>query len=112
MGTKNDPGHFDCYAAAEPDEPMFVLLGRDKHAPLLVMLWALLRQGDGEADEKIEEALKCADAMCDWRLLIGKPLWNAATLHVALLHAATARLDAHPEGYEHPCLCSECRSYT
>lgn len=33
MGTKNNPGAFDCYANAEPDEPMFVLLGRDKHAP-------------------------------------------------------------------------------
>lgn len=38
MGTKNNPGTFDCYANAAPDEPMFVLLGRDKHAPLLVRL--------------------------------------------------------------------------
>ena len=39
MGTKNNPGTFDCYANAEGDEPMFVLLGRDKHAPTLVWLW-------------------------------------------------------------------------
>ena len=25
MGTKNEPGEFDCYAAAEPDEPMFII---------------------------------------------------------------------------------------
>lgn len=36
MGTKNRPGTFDCYAAAGPDEPLFVLLGRDPVAPLLV----------------------------------------------------------------------------
>ena len=28
MGTKNNPGRFDCYGNAEPDEPIFVLLGR------------------------------------------------------------------------------------
>jgi hypothetical protein len=29
MGTKNQPGKFDtCYANADPDEPMFVLLGK------------------------------------------------------------------------------------
>ena len=33
MGTKNNPGQFDCYRNAEPDEPMFVLLARDERAP-------------------------------------------------------------------------------
>ena len=32
MGTKNNPGKFDCYEHAKPDEPMFVLLGRDLEA--------------------------------------------------------------------------------
>ncbi len=27
------------------------------------------------------------------------------------LLALTARLDEHPEGWEHPCMCAECRSY-
>ena len=44
MGTKNNPGAFDCHAAAEPDEPMFVLLGRDPMAGLLVRLWAKMRE--------------------------------------------------------------------
>lgn len=67
MGTKNNPGKFDCYANAEPDEPMFVLLGRDKHAPLLVKLWAEMRKLDGEDPSKIDEAFKCAHAMIDYR---------------------------------------------
>jgi len=28
MATKKNPGEFDCYANAGPDEPMFVLLAR------------------------------------------------------------------------------------
>ncbi len=44
MATKNNPSEYDCYANAEPDEPMFVLLGRDKHAPTLVWLWSTLRE--------------------------------------------------------------------
>lgn len=27
------------------------------------------------------------------------------------LLALTARLNEHPEGWEHPCMCAECRSY-
>jgi len=68
MGTKNNPGQFDCYANAEPDEPMFILLGRDKHAPLLVKLWADLRQLDGEDNiAKVTEAIQCATAMIRFR---------------------------------------------
>jgi hypothetical protein len=68
MGTKNNPGRFDCYANAEPDEPMFILLGRDKHAPLLVKLWANLRQLDDEDPAKIIEAIQCATAMVKFRV--------------------------------------------
>ena len=46
MGTKNNPGKFDCYENAEPDEPMFVLLGRDPLAAHLVSLWSKIRMGD------------------------------------------------------------------
>ncbi len=46
MGTKNQPGEHDCYTKAEQDEPMFVLLARDKHAPALVWLWATSRKDD------------------------------------------------------------------
>lgn len=66
MGTKNNPGAFDCYEKAEPDEPMFVLLGRDKHAPTLVWLWAVLRNLEGGDGEKVTEAQECAVAMIQW----------------------------------------------
>ena len=111
MGTKENPGQFDCYANAAPDEPMFVLLGRDKHAPTLVRLWALLRQYDGETDDKIAEALACADAMDQHAVKIGKTQWLSSTMQHALFFAATSRLSEHPEGFEHPCVCAECCSY-
>lgn len=66
MGTKNNPGQFDCYANAEPDEPIFVLLARDKHAPALVWLWAVLRQLDGEDEAKVKEAHQCVVNMIEW----------------------------------------------
>jgi hypothetical protein len=69
MGTKLNPGQFDCYANAQPDEPMFILLARDPLAPLLVDLWAQLRaEGSIEDDSAIvEEAEECAQSMRDWR---------------------------------------------
>lgn len=75
MGTKNNPGEFDCYKAADPDEPMFVLLGRDVTAPKLVLGWAMDRyaaiaSGQKPIDDlpKVLEAIECAKAMIDWRL--------------------------------------------
>lgn len=88
MGTKNNPGQFDCYDAAEPDEPMFVLLARDRLAAHLVSIWSKLRNGDHEAAQvvfrdliakhalhysiepdtpKAAEAIDCAMAMFKWR---------------------------------------------
>lgn len=67
MGTKNNPGAFDCYDNALPDEPMFVLLGRDRDAPSLVRLWAMVREARGETLEKAAEARACANAMEKWR---------------------------------------------
>lgn len=75
MGTKNNPGKFDCYANAHPDEPLFVLLARDRHAAEVVRYWASLRAGETarrdvwtETNPKVAEALDCADAMTAWRL--------------------------------------------
>lgn len=74
MATKNNPGKYDCYTNAEPDEPMFILLGRDKHAPLLVKLWAEMRALDGEDPGKVAEAVHCADAMRIYRLSHRNPV--------------------------------------
>lgn len=54
-------------ANAESDEPMFVLLARDKHAPALVERWAWQREFEGEDMDKVREALDCAAAMREWR---------------------------------------------
>lgn len=67
MGTKSNPGEYDCYAHAEPDEPMFVLLGRDQHAPEVVRYWAALREQMHEDPAKIVEARECAQAMEQFR---------------------------------------------
>lgn len=66
MGTKNNPGQFDCYENAHPDEPMFVLLGRDPWASELVRLWAAGRASAGEDPSKVAEARACADQMEAW----------------------------------------------
>ena len=68
MGTKLKPGRFDCYQNAEPDEPMFVLLARDPMAPLLVRLWADLREHNAGNPSKVFEARTCAIDMDKWRL--------------------------------------------
>lgn len=66
MGTKLNPGQFDCYDAAEPDEPMFVLLARDPIAPELVRRWARERRKLNGESAKTREADACADAMESW----------------------------------------------
>lgn len=66
MATKQNPGKYDCYAKAEPDEPMFILLGRDKHAPTLIWLWAVLREFDDEDPAKVGEARQCVADMMEW----------------------------------------------
>lgn len=66
MGTKNNPSKFDCYANAFPDEPMFVLLARDRHAAGLVLLWAMLRERECEDPAVLAEARECADAMASF----------------------------------------------
>lgn len=63
MGTRNNPKPNDCYDRAEDDEPRFTLIGRDKHAPMLIRLWAEMRRLEGESDEVVSEALTCATQM-------------------------------------------------
>jgi len=67
MGTKNNPGKYDCYVNAEPDEPMFILLARDPLAPILVRMWADLRAHLAGNPSKVAEARNCAGSMEAWR---------------------------------------------
>lgn len=66
MGTKANPGAYDCHANADDDEPMFTLLARDPAAPQLVERWADYARANGEV-EKADEALACASEMRSWR---------------------------------------------
>ncbi len=73
MATKNSPGKFDCYDNAEPDEPMFVLLGRDPLASHLVSLWVKIRKEIGCTEpDKLAEAEACAIALHRWAHKLGK----------------------------------------
>lgn len=74
MGTKNNPGEYDCYQKAEPDEPMFVLLGRDPTASVVVAFWRALNLRLGLAPAKDAEALTCQRAMAAWARAAGKDL--------------------------------------
>lgn len=77
MGTKANPGKYDCYAAAGDDEPIFVLRAKDLHAAQIVRTWAQMRlaavahgQKPDEDMAAIREAHAVADDMDRWR-------WNA-----------------------------------
>ena len=74
MATKLNPGNYDCYANLEPDEPYFLLMARDRHAPNIVRRWAKRRERaiqEGtypESDrEKVKEARAVASQMETWR---------------------------------------------
>lgn len=83
MGTKNNPGEFDCYANAEPDEPIFILLGRDPVASIVIRIWVSLRDkyyGDSISDDDLNkrfEALQTADIFEEWAKTKGKDIIKA-----------------------------------
>lgn len=49
-----------------PGEPVFVIVARDRLAPLAVRAWAGLAEAAGVAPEKIKGALACAEDMETW----------------------------------------------
>jgi hypothetical protein len=74
MGSKTNPGKFDCHANALPDEPMFVLLARDPDFAELVLMWADKRQSAVRCGERpdtdtalVAEARQCALNGARWR---------------------------------------------
>ena len=72
MSTKNNPGAYDCYAKLEPDEPYFVLRGKDPVGWLLVKLWVAIRKHMHSSQmndaylAKLDEAKITAQNMRDW----------------------------------------------
>lgn len=72
MGTKTNPGQFDCYAKLDPDEPYFVLRAKDVLAPGLVRRWSALAANIDGDREKVAEAGRVAHDMERWREAKGK----------------------------------------
>ncbi len=67
MGTKNEPGRFDCYTKLAPDEPYFILRAMDAEAADLVELWDMRASMSGLCPlDKINEAKQVADSMRRW----------------------------------------------
>lgn len=59
MATKANPGKFDCYAKADPDEPLFTLRGKDPVAEYFVAAWVAIRAGDlPSAQRMMDHALE------------------------------------------------------
>ena len=74
MSTKTNPGAYDFYSRALPDEPMFVLLARDPFAPYLVEMWAAQREHEIREQKRprtdaamVTEARAESVAMRTWR---------------------------------------------
>lgn len=76
MGTKNNPGAFDCHADAGPDEPTFTLRAKDPVAAEVIRFWIAMRKKHyydhpGEFDDHREHArwnsaTFCAMQFEDW----------------------------------------------
>lgn len=84
MSTKNHPSIFNCYKAALPDEPMFVMLARDPAAPATLRYWAEQRRLLGKVateddQERIAEAIGLAYRMENWRTVNSDPLGGTPT---------------------------------
>jgi len=68
MGTKSEPGAFDCYGKAAEDEPIFTLRANDPLASMIVHMWADAYRTAGNVDPaKLSEARECANSMIRWR---------------------------------------------
>lgn len=73
MGTKLNPGDYDCYEKAEPTEELFTLRAKDSDASVIVKMWAFFRMQQinaglrPESDRaQVSEAIACATRMEIW----------------------------------------------
>lgn len=68
MGTKKEPGQFDCLSKLKDDEPYFLLKASDPLAAQIVREWAWRAYINTlHEPEKIDEAKRCADQMEHYR---------------------------------------------
>lgn len=81
MGTKQNPGEFDCLDKIYDDEPFFVIRAKDPVAERVIRYWVYLRiekwirENPGrnrdeipvEYQRKLEEADQCSIDVSNWR---------------------------------------------
>lgn len=98
MSTKANPSPNDCYLKAEPEEPLFTLLGRDPTAPFVVIFWAKMRTLAGlSTPEHVAEAMATSEELRDWAMKLGKSDKLAAAFDAfrkACFEVAKAELEA------------------
>jgi hypothetical protein len=97
MWSKSKPGPFDRSTEAESEEPIFVLLGRDPVAFLLVSLWIGVHDvmGDNAPDVALDAA-QCVLALEQWARTHGGNVERAADACLRVLrHTRFADLAAH-----------------
>lgn len=66
MGTKKNPGKFDCLAKIGDDEPFFVLRAQDMSAPGLIDAW-VTKNKNSVSPDKLKEARDLAENMRLWK---------------------------------------------
>lgn len=93
MGTKTNPGKFNCYAKADPNEEMFILLGRDPCAAVTVLFWRWIRMqtGDNEQSVQLDEALKSVLLLNENAQARGKELQTVEALRCAMYNLSDFR---------------------
>ena len=126
MGTRANPGRYDCLAKAMHDEPYFVLIGRDDDAHDALLTWickrleAVLRDERSRDDlPQVREAFDCLIAMIAWRNAhsrAGRPpsldlgpadqAWIRQTLNILIgktrLYESQADRNADDQGIRRP----------
>lgn len=91
--TNEEASGHGCYTFAEPNEPLFTLLGRDRHGAALVELWAYMREKEGEPAGNVADAREAAVEMRAYGQSLGKPMLNLdslVTLAASLVHEREA----------------------
>jgi hypothetical protein len=96
MGTKTDPGRFDCHAAAHDDEPLFTLLARDPQFVPLVSLWAAVRTKNWPtAAQRFADLLRVAQDVPDREVDAAKAEEARAVAHTAVTWRTSRNLKAY-----------------
>ena len=111
MGSKTQPGAFNCYQSALPDEPIFTLLARDPTAPDVIRTWSRQRRddifkgpdagafSDAQTDDlrKATEAEAVADEMTVWRRA-NEGVWRNPEMRINQTRFATEHWETIEEG--------------